>query len=232
MATGFQVVGNSGAWQADDTFASMALRAKGRATFPADRVAPYNLSTNIWIDVGVSESPIFAVRADYPICVFGAVRNGNSWSYGVITPHNQVDGFNGGKSFDWLLFDRPQDLGSRSGLCVWDSQGRLTFDAMHKYARVRGLQSVPTSGSTRTVDYGSATMAYAFTRIPIVATVTMLVPGANYTHSVAFGGVAAQGTSLVGRGFSAHQLTNVIAPPAPYPDIQVGEILALDVTNY
>lgn len=230
MAIGFQAVGASGAWQADDTFASLALRARGSATLGG---SVYNRSGSATIDVGQGpfDTPILAIRSDFPTVVTVMVQSAGRSAYLVQAPSNPQDGQNVGKSFDWWLFDRPIDLNSTSGAVVRDANNRVTFDAYQKYSRVRGVLTVPDFGSG-SADFGAGVLACVTTRIGIVTSVSMLVPGANYTYDVAFQGFAVQGSKIVCKSWLAHHQEHVIAPDGPYPNLRNGEVLILDVTNY
>lgn len=174
---------------------------------------------------------MFAVRADFTVCVTGASVSGNTWTYTVLSPNGFSEESNAGKSFDWYLFDRPADLGSRSGLVVRDAQSRITFDAAQKYARVRGIMSVG-DGDPPSVEFGSGVLACVTTRISIITAVSTVVPGSRYTYDVSFRGFAIQGTAVTCKGWLAHHQDNAIAPDGPYPNLRTGEVLVLDVTNY
>lgn len=229
MSVGFQVIGSSGAWQADENFASLALRAKGTVTLGT--VMPYNrtASANIYVGAGTLDTPILAVRSDYPALVSGMWLDGQQWVYTVLAPNSPQEGQNTGKSLDWWLFDRPVDFGSTNGLVVRDAAGRVTFDGYQKYLRVRGMQ---TFGANNTVDYGSGVLACASTRIGIVTSVTQVAPGGQYTQTIGFTGSRATGSSVVLSNWLGHQFVGVIPPDGPYPNVQDGQFIVVDVTNY
>lgn len=229
MSIGFQVVGSSGAWQADDTFASLALRAKGTVTLGT--VAPFNrtASANIPVGAGPFDTPILAVRSDYPTLVSWMWLNGSQWTYTVLAPNSPQEGQNVGKTLDWWLFDRPADLGSSTGLVVRDASNRVTFDAAQRYLRVRGVQ---TNGANGSVDYGSGVLAYASTRVGVITSVSQLTPGGQYTQTIGFTGARTVGSTVSIVGWLGHQFTGVIPPDGPYPNVQDGQFLVLDVTNY
>lgn len=62
-----------------------------------------------------------------------------SWS-GTTKTHGTaiVFGASGSVSVEFYAFDKPTDSGSLYGLRLYDEAGNLTFDAVHKYARVVG----------------------------------------------------------------------------------------------
>ncbi|KAF1005483.1 MAG: hypothetical protein GAK28_03235 [Luteibacter sp.] len=229
MSTGFQVIGASGAWQADESFASLALRQKGSTTFTA--AGSYNRSAIAGINVGAGpwETPILAVRSDFPTLVLGMWLNGSQWNYTVVAPNNPQEGQNAGKSLDWWLFDRPADLGSTNGLVVRDAAGRVTFDAYQKYLRVRGIQ---TKSVNNVVDYGNGTLAHASTRVGMVTTVTQVTPGGQYTQLIGFAGAKVTGSTVSIGDWGGHQFVGVLPPDGPFPNVQDGQFLIVDVTNY
>ncbi|WP_325345328.1 hypothetical protein [Xylophilus sp.] len=232
MSAGIQLIGASGAWQADESFASLALRIQGTAKFSTVTGAPpFNLAVTAQV-TAQGDAPVIAVRADFAIVLTGCYVNGTTWQWSFAAPDNAQDGHNAGREFAWFVFDRPLDLGSQAGLQVFDAQGRMTFDGMQRYLRVAGVVPGSQGGQPGSLDFPGITTAMIFTRVAIVTSVFQPTPGSPYVDQVSFSGARVDGTSVRVVSFSAHFLQGIVPPGGPYPAIPAGDVLVADVSNY
>lgn len=115
----------------DDNYANLAVKASGTLSASAgSRV----------VALASPDKPVMAVRStDYAAAASASGPNALIWSAG-------------GAAVTWYQFDTPTNSGDY-GFQVFNAAGKLTFDAIQKYARVRGLMS---GVASQTFDAGRA----------------------------------------------------------------------------
>ena len=147
MPAGIQIYNSAGTIQIDDSDPALALREKRTVSVPAA-----TLNNMIYVDVTFTnvEFPMMAVRTGNTgsyVSVVTASRTGSSITYRIgqtgASPLNVVCYF----------FDRPIPTSTSSGLKIYDTTGKCTFDSNHKHGVIRREVTVSTGtlGSTTTV---------------------------------------------------------------------------------
>lgn len=125
MATGIKVINDFGTVLIDDVSPAVSLKQKSNVTV--------NNLTVPRIDVANSESVVLAVVSAIWWKPSYADWSGTTKRF----HHNVVYGTFGSNNLTGYAFDKPSDLvGSNVGLKIRDASGKVTFDAMQKYARV------------------------------------------------------------------------------------------------
>lgn len=228
MPTGLQIIGDSGAVQVDESFASLALRGKGSATFATYETDPRDSATLTVTIAG--EYPLLAYRSAFPVALWYVEQSGANWIFHLITAKS-----NAGQSLQWYVFDRPVDIGSKYGLQVFDASGRLTFDALQKYLRARDL--VPTYMASVAFDgYEAKTWATIMMVTGLMSAVSPIGnPGQiewTWNASLRF-----TGASVLPTGFRIDQIIAATiksnGPSLPnYDNSPNGIVMLVDVTNY
>ena len=128
-------------------------------------------------------------------------------------------------------FDRPVDSGIKAGLKIYDSAGRLTFDALGKYARVAGVLT----GYGSQVFYGSPGRTYACVVLASVYVDELIVSrfGSHRIRQQWVTGYRQDGANVIMRDV---RLNDIEYPSSETPfRFQRGsepKLLILDVTGY
>lgn len=123
----------------DDSFFNIAFIRKERKYFPVNN--PGETRYWWWVDIDVSD-------IEHPVVAFSSICGTCCYSLSpdkvtlCVSAHNQqnipnaVAKLNNSSNYvDVYIFGRPKDNTPSIGLKVWDANGRLVFDANHKYMK-------------------------------------------------------------------------------------------------
>lgn len=226
MEAGFIIYGDSGTVQIDDTYPNLALLKKGTATL-TDTGNEFTQSRSALITV-TGETPMIAWTSNFPVFLAMVSKSGSTYTFRLMST-NAYDGY----SFTYYVFDRPVDSGSTSGVQVFDSAGRLTFDSGRKYLRVMGVgnHDINTSGTVSSYP-GTRTYAVTTMQATLYAPVTWVSVGATWTSVLLFQGAS---TASNGYTYGPLQVASAFGSSSQlpsYPSSIHGKIMLIDVTHY
>ncbi|WP_426106351.1 hypothetical protein [Massilia sp. TSP1-1-2] len=146
MPAGFQVIGEHGSTQIDDTYFNFACVAKGTINMPASANSSVNLYglTPVTLTMDGTYPMLFIAPKNTVACVSRVAATGASHEFtihGGLTEAGQPLA----ESFSWFLFDRPPPpVLHGSGLQVFNAAAQCTFDSNYPPMRIAGLLTVPT----------------------------------------------------------------------------------------
>lgn len=147
MTAGIQIYNSTGTIQIDDSDPALAMREKRTVSVPAA-----TLSGMVYVNVTFTnvEFPMLAVRTGNTssyVSVVTTSRSGSSITYRI--------GQTGTSALNVVcyFFDRPIPTSTSSGLKIYDTTGKCTFDSNHKHGVIRREVTVSTGtpGSTTSV---------------------------------------------------------------------------------
>ncbi len=114
-----------------DDYFNYSLRHSQRLTFSAGGILTYDFS----VTRDNCETPVIAFRtATVDTVLLSTTRSGNSvtWSFRAFSRYPaQVGTF----SFEYWIFDRPNEPANDFTLILYDAAGNIAFDARRKYLR-------------------------------------------------------------------------------------------------
>lgn len=146
MTAGLTIVNGSNTVQIDENYKNLALASKVAIS---TTITPGGSNWGNYQHADVvyasrySEPPMVSVEATEASFVMLLSASGNTFTYRIVflAAGSTVAG-------TFWIFDQPPSTSSSTlGLQVFDAQGRLTFDALFRYARVVGRMSVPFQNS-------------------------------------------------------------------------------------
>lgn len=144
----------------DDTFHNLALVRKERHYFPPNEPGLTYYSRSFDIDTTGIENPLVAFSSVCATAYYGMSPNSVTLS---VTASNQqgvpnaVANLNDPtKYLDVYIFGKPKDNTPNVGMKIWDEQGKLVFDANHKYMRpyrtyIENVNYTPSNSNMRNV---------------------------------------------------------------------------------
>lgn len=129
----------------DDTYTNLCMVQKG--TISGSVSTGLASSSNVLTYTG--ENPVLALTCSDYLCVAQVTVSSNTWTWVIY-----FYGGPGAFTATYYIFDNPPSSSATNGLQVFNSSGKLLFDASRKYMRI--VASSPITGTY------STTPTYAF----------------------------------------------------------------------
>ncbi|RRU23566.1 hypothetical protein [Stenotrophomonas sp. 278] len=142
MPAGLTIVNDANTVQIDENYKNLAVATKVPFTTTIVSGGAFwgnYQHADIVYTARYAEPPMVAVEATEGSFVFLLSATGNTFTFRMVFP---LAGSTVTGTF-WIFDQPPSSSTSTFGLQVCDAQGRLTFDALFRYARVVGRMSVP-----------------------------------------------------------------------------------------
>jgi hypothetical protein len=232
MPVGFEVSNDGGQVIVDANFASMALVQKGTATLGQDSTTPPNASCSASVTVS-GEFPIIAYRSPVPVALWFVENSGNTWTYHFLS----LSG-NAGTPFNWYVFDRPRDTGSKFGAQAFDENGKLTYDLMWPYMRVRGVVDFDANTTKTVTGYPAATYAVSMVQTGVASPYFVTPPnppnpGQNWHWDavMVLGGLVANNDGFTCTSMTCARTSFQGSQLPQYPQSPAGKAMLIDITN-